>query len=121
MLQIRIRRKCIAFFLASCSIKTYQVAGNILQFGFRVFLDPVPCACAEFADLRGHTFLASVFGKLVQSMDGNEDYIIVLIDQLYHFLRCAVDRCPHQTSETPDAVIHMHNIIARLYGLQFFQ
>ena len=93
MLQVAVRGESMPLLLFSCGIEPDEVAGYVLQLAFGPFFQLVPCPGAEFVDFRGHTLLATVFGKLVQRVYGYEDYVVVGIYELYHLLCASVDIC----------------------------
>ena len=111
-------------------IEFYQVACNILDAFFRTFLHPLPRTCAECGETWRFTRIATtVFRNLIQRMDRYVGNIATLEHQTYHLLVGTFlpspcrgrDRNTHQTAKLPDAVIHMHQVVAEFYLLQFLQ
>ena len=45
---------------------------------------------------------------------GYKYLVIIKVGELNHFLHCPVDRCTHQSSETPHPMVDMHDIVAHL-------
>ena len=121
MLQEAVRTVAETLFLFTLRIKPNQIAGNVLDFRFGTFLDFLPGSGTQLADAGRFTFLPLVFRNLMQGMNGNEHYIVILIDQFDDFLCSISVRNPHQTGKTSDTVVDMDHIIARLEHIQLLQ
>ena len=121
MLQVAVGRETEPQLLLACRIQPDKVARNILELALGALFKLVPRSRPEFVDRRLNTLLAAVFGKFVQGMYAHEYTVVVLVYQLYHLLRGAVDLRAQQAAEAPHAMVHMHYVVARLYGTQLFQ
>ena len=121
LLQIAVGREGKAFFVAACRIEADEVARNVLQLALGAFLQLVPCTGTEFVEAWHFAFLAAVFGKFVERVDGYEHLVVVRIGELYHFLHLAVDVRAHQSAELADTVVDVHNVVAHFNLRQFLQ
>ena len=77
--------------LLSCGIEFDEVARNVLEFGLGALFYAVPCTCAKSVDFGRDAFFATVFGKLVQGVYGDEDNVVMGVNELEHLLHVAVD------------------------------
>ena len=121
LLHIGIGTERKALFVLAGGIKTYKIAGYILEFALGAVLHLLPGAGTEPVDFRRHTLFSAVFGKLVKGMNRHKDDVIVLINKLYHLLHTTADIGPHQSREFSHTVIDVDNIISDLDLLQFAQ
>ncbi len=57
----------------------------------------------------------------MQCVYGYKDDVLVLVDQLYHLLRMAVDIGAQQSGKASHSVIYVYDIVAGLYRAQFLE
>ena len=121
MLHVAVGGELKAFLILAGGIQFYQVAGYILEACFRALLYFVPCTGAELVESGLYPFLTAVFRQLVERVYRHEYEVVVLVDELYHLLRVAVDTGAEQSAELADAVVDMHDIVARLDGSELLK
>ena len=119
MLQVGIGRKSESLAGLALGIEVDQFAGYVLDFLLGLVLLHGPGVAADAVQAGRNAFLAGVAGHLVQAVDAEAEHVVVLIDQADGFLFPAVDHDFLQAGETPDAVIHVHDIVARLEAVEF--
>ena len=111
-----------ALLLSPFGIEQDQVAGDVLDLRLRALLHLFPGAGAQLAQLGWLArVFALVFGELMKRVDADEDNIVVLVDQLDGLLCLAVYLRANQSPELADAVIDVHNVVARGELVQFLE
>ena len=118
-----------AFFLASLGIKPNQVACDIFDALFGLLFQPVPRTSSERAQpgwLAG--VRAAVFAYLVERVNGNIHFVVVLIDNADYLLIAPIGvsgrgrhRYTHQSAEFAYSVINVHKKVAGLHLLYLLQ
>ena len=57
----------------------------------------------------------------MQIVDGDEDAVVVFVNEFDHLLRGAVDAGAQQAAELAHAMVDMHDVVARLDARKFFE
>ena len=119
MLQITVGRKGKTAALLALGIQLDEFAGNILDGALRGVLHALPRSRTELIDARRRiAVLILVARNAVQRMDIDQQHIAVPVFELHGLVHLAVLHRPHQTAETPHAVVDMHHVVARLQLVQ---
>ena len=121
MLEITVGREAEPLLLLTGSVELYKVAGDILELVLGLLFQAVPGAGAELVDGRLNPLFAAVFRELVKGVDGDEDAVVVLVDELDHLLCRAVDLGTQEAAELSDSVVDMDDIVPCLYGGKFLE
>ncbi len=121
MLQVTVGREAESLLLLAGGVEPYEVSRDVLEFLLGLLFQAVPCPRAELVDCGFHPLLASVFGELVEGVDGDEDAVVVLVDELDHLLGGAVDLGAQQSAELPHAVVDMDDVVAGLNRRKLFE
>ena len=118
ILQIAVRRESKPFARFAPCIQRDQLAGNILDRLLRILLHALPCPRSQLVDLGRLAILILVFADAVQSMDVDQQHIVVTIDQLDRLVYLSVLNRTGQPAETAHTVVDMHHVIPHLQFVQ---
>jgi len=122
---------CEAFLVPTLGVEADEIAGDILDALLRFLLQPLPCPRAERAQARRLTGVAAtIFGDLIERMDGHIHLVVVLVDDADDLLVLGVggrlgnsgglNGYPYQSAKLADAEVYVHDEVARLHLLQLF-
>ena len=122
VLQEGVFAKREALLLLAPGIKPDEVAGDVLNLLLGALLEFFPRARAEVAELRRGTLVALVFAEFVEGVNGDEHGVVVFEGEFDDFLHLAARAGnAHQSYEPPDAVVNVHDEVARLELHEFFE
>ena len=103
-------------------VEADEVAGYVFYLFLRPLLHFLPCAGSQLADVGRLALAPFEFGELVERMDGDEYYVVALINQLDGLLRGPSGHGQaYQTGKAAYAVVYVCHVVAyaeRLYFLQ---
>ena len=100
---------------AAFAVKQYEVAGNVLEFRLRTFLETVPGSGAQTRKPWRLPVAAFVLRKFVKGMNADQHGTSVAIIDFDDFAHLPVRKnFAGKTGELPDAVVDMHHIVSGL-------
>ena len=120
-LQVVVAAKTKTRGVAAFGVECNEFVGNVFDLLFYPRLFVVPIARPEFTHHDTLAFFARVLGYFVQTMNADQQNIVVAVDEPDGLLLAPAHVHLFESRKTPNAVIHVRNKIARLQGFQLFE
>ena len=121
VLHIAIGAEGKSLLVLTTAIESDKVTCDVLDMRLSTLLHPLPGTCAQTAHTWRFTITSAILGNLMQGMDGNEDHIIVLIDNLDNLQPGISIGNTEEATKASYAMIDVNHIIAYLELLKFLE